>query len=48
MSDKLQQALRLLEDLLNHADEDCPADNRTKWFRDTMDETRQFLKEANK
>ena len=44
---QLKKALTLLEDLVNHADEDCPVENRTYWFQETINETREFLKEVN-
>ena len=44
---QLKKALSLLEDLVQHADEDCPVENRTHWFQYTIDEVHEFLKEVN-
>ena len=42
---QLKKALSLLEDLVKHADEDCPVENRTDWFQYTIDDVYTFLKE---
>jgi hypothetical protein len=41
--EKLDKALELLSDMVEQADQDCPGDNRTRHFRDTMSDCVDFL-----
>jgi len=43
MNDK--ELKRILQDLLDNVDEDCPSEYRTKHLRMAMDEAREALKD---
>jgi len=43
--EKLAKALELLDELFQQADEDCPQENRSRHFVDTLEETEDFLVE---
>ena len=42
--EKLKEALCLLSDMVSQADEDTPAEYRTRHFRDTMEDCLTFLR----
>jgi hypothetical protein len=41
----MEKAIRLLEELVNQADEDCPQDCRTMHFSNALEEAIEFIKE---
>jgi hypothetical protein len=41
----MEKAIRLLEELVNQADEDCPHDCRTMHFNNALEEASEFVKE---
>jgi len=41
--EKLDKSLELLNDLFEQADEDCPQENRTRHFVETLEEVEEFL-----
>ena len=41
----MEKAIRLLEELVNQADEDCPQDCRTMHFNNALEEAIEFVKE---
>ena len=43
VEERLKKALELLSDMVQQADEDCPADCRTRHFKDTMCECVDLL-----
>jgi len=43
-----EEALELLSEMVSQADQDCPADYRTKHFRSTMDDCVEFLIKSGK
>jgi hypothetical protein len=42
---KLKQALKLLNDLFEQADEDTPSEYRSRHFKETLEEVENFLVE---
>ena len=42
---EMEKAIRLLEELVNQADEDCPQDCRTMHFNNALEEASQFIME---
>lgn len=42
---EMEKAIRLLEELVNQADEDCPQDCRTMHFSNALEEAIEFIKE---
>jgi len=42
---EMEKAIRLLEELVNHADEDCPQDCRTMHFVNALEEASEFIME---
>jgi len=42
---EMEKAIRLLEELVNQADEDCPHDCRTMHFTNALEEASEFIKE---
>jgi len=42
---EMEKAIRLLEELVNQADEDCPQDCRTMHFVNALEEASQFIME---
>jgi antitoxin component HigA of HigAB toxin-antitoxin module len=42
---EMEKAIRLLEELVNQADEDCPHDYRTMHFTNALEEASEFIKE---
>jgi len=41
----MEKAIKLLEELVNQADEDCPHDCRTMHFNNALEEASEFVKE---
>jgi hypothetical protein len=41
----MEKAIRLLEELVNQADEDCPQDCRTMHFVNALEEASEFVME---
>jgi hypothetical protein len=41
----MEKAIRLLEELVNQADEDCPQDCRTMHFVNALEEASEFIME---
>jgi len=41
----MEKAIRLLEELVNQADEDCPQDCRTIHFVNALEEASEFIME---
>ena len=41
----MEKAIKILEELVNQADEDCPHNCRTMHFNYAMDEATEFIKE---
>ena len=41
--EKLDKSLELLNDLFEQADEDCPQENRSRHFVETLEEVEEFL-----
>tara|TARA_R100001163_G_C5063028_1_gene200224 strand:- start:361 stop:576 length:216 start_codon:yes stop_codon:yes gene_type:complete len=48
LNDLVLQALGHLEDVCNHADEDCPQEYRSKWYDTSIQDARAFIKETMK
>ena len=42
---EMEKAIRLLEELVNQADEDCPQDCRTMHFVNALEEASEFVME---
>ena len=42
---EMEKAIKLLEELVNQADEDCPHDCRTMHFTNALEEASEFIKE---
>jgi len=42
---EMEKAIRLLEELVNQADEDCPHDCRTMHFVNALEEASEFIME---
>ena len=42
---KMEKAIKILEELVNQADEDCPQDCRTMHFVNALEEASQFIME---
>jgi L-lactate utilization protein LutB len=42
---EMEKAIRLLEELINQADEDCPQDCRTMHFVNALEEASEFVME---
>ena len=42
---EMEKAIRLLEELVNQADEDCPQDCRTMHFVNALEEASEFIRE---
>jgi antitoxin component HigA of HigAB toxin-antitoxin module len=42
---EMEKAIRLLEELVNQADEDCPQDCRTMHFLNALEEASEFIME---
>jgi hypothetical protein len=42
---EMEKAIKLLEELVNQADEDCPQDCRTMHFVNALEEASQFIME---
>jgi len=42
---EMEKAIKLLEELVNQADEDCPQDCRTMHFINALEEASQFIME---
>jgi hypothetical protein len=42
---EMEKAIRLLEELVNQADEDCPQDCRTMHFVNALEEASEFIME---
>ena len=42
---EMEKAIKLLEELVNQADEDCPQDCRTMHFSNALEEAIEFIKE---
>jgi len=42
---EMEKAIRLLEELVNQADEDCPQDCRTMHFVNVLEEASEFIME---
>jgi len=42
---EMEKAVRLLEELVNQADEDCPQDCRTMHFVNALEEASEFVME---
>jgi len=45
--DYLKQALWHLATVCDHANEDCPEENRTKWFNPSLEEAYSFLQKMS-
>ncbi len=42
---EMEKAIKLLEELVNQADEDCPQDCRTMHFVNALEEATEFIME---
>ena len=42
---EMEKAIRLLEELVNQADEDCPQDCRTMHFVNALEQASEFIME---
>jgi L-lactate utilization protein LutB len=42
---KMEKAIKILEELVNQADEDCPQDCRTMHFVNALEEASEFIME---
>jgi len=42
---EMEKAIKILEELVNQADEDCPQDCRTMHFVNALEEASQFIME---
>jgi L-lactate utilization protein LutB len=42
---EMEKAIKILEELLNQADEDCPQDCRTMHFVNALEEASEFIME---
>ena len=42
---EMEKAIKILEELLNQADEDCPHDCRTMHFVNALEEASEFIME---
>ena len=42
---EMEKAIKVLEELLNQADEDCPQDCRTMHFVNALEEASEFIME---
>ena len=42
---EMEKAIKLLEELVNQADEDCPQDCRTMHFVNALEEASEFIME---
>jgi len=40
---EMEKAIRLLEELVNQADEDCPQDCRTMHFTNALEQASEFI-----
>ena len=44
MDARLAEAIQHLKIVCAHADEDCPAEHRTKWFKPALEDAYEFIK----